>query len=330
MKTIFKSRPGMNRGLRSALAFVFLVVVLDRSLGLVLEHLYKKTRSGEMGGLINGALSTRAQVLLLGSSRMQHHVDPEVLSRKLSLSVYNAGLDGEDFLYAAMLMDLWQRYDPPPRMIILQVDPFSFTKSTGELKRSSIFSFYLDESDLVRQVIYQQSALEPFKYVSSCYRANGKVLPIFKNLFAPDYDPLNGFRPLSGTMAAPPPGQNSGTPGLWEDPAEFWDFKVKCFKKLAMTCHRNGTRLFLFHSPRFAESRAHHDAWVAALKALLSDYPDVEFIDISEFTYPKVFANRPELYVDNVHLNAKGAEILSDLLASTIQARLRQSSMAAN
>jgi hypothetical protein len=214
-------------------------------------------------------------------------------------------------------------------VFVLEVDRGWFTKDEVELKRTSIFSFYLGESDLVREVIYQRTAFEPLKYVSSSYRANGKVLPILKNLLARDRDPLNGFRPLSGTMSVPPPSQNSGTTGPAKPP-HFWDFKVRCFKRLAAYCRQNGTRLFLFHSPRFNEARADHDAWVAVLRAFLGDYPDVEFIDISEFTYPETFANRPKLFVDSSHLNAKGAEIVSDLLAATLEARLRRSSAGAN
>jgi hypothetical protein len=320
----------MKRGWRSALVFVLLVVVLDRSLGFGLGYLYKKTKSGEAGGLINAALSTKAQVLLLGSSRMMHHVDPAVLSHNLSLSVYNAGVDGQDFLYAAMLMDLWRRFDPPPRVIVLHVDESSFTKNEDELKRTSIFSFYFDKSDVVRDVIDQRTTLEPLKYLSSCYRANGKVLPILKNLLAPDRGVSNGFMPLSGTMPAPSPMQESEKPRPQADPLVFWDFKVECFKRLAAYCRRDGTRIFLFHSPRFAEARAGHDAWVAALRAFLSGYPEVEFVEISQFTYPERFANRPELFADNSHLNAKGAEIVSDLLAATLDSRISRRSARAN
>jgi hypothetical protein len=310
--------------------FFLLVVLLDRSLGFGLGYLYKKTRSGEAGGLINAAISTKAQVLLLGSSRMMHHVDPAVLSHHLSMSVYNAGLNGQDLLYAVMLMDLWRRFDLPPRVVVLHVDESSFTKNEEELKRANIFSFYFFESDVVRDVIDQRTALEPLKYVSSSYRANGKVLPILKNLVAPDRDVSNGFRPLLGTMPVPLPGQQSSKLIRRADSVAFWDFKVKCFKRLTAYCRRNGTRVFLFHSPRFAEARADHDAWIAALRTFLADCPEVEFVEISQFTYPEIFANRPELFVDNTHLNAKGAEIVSDLLAAALHARLSRSSAGAN
>src|SRR5262245_41121098 len=110
-----------------------LIVIIDMALGVSLDWLYRKTYTGETGGLINDALSRHAQVLLLGSSRMRHHAMPAVLNHKLSLSAYNAGMDGQDFLYAMMLFDLWQRSNPPPKAILLNIDPDSFQRNDDEL-----------------------------------------------------------------------------------------------------------------------------------------------------------------------------------------------------
>src|SRR5256885_4094904 len=105
-----------------------LIVIIDIALGASLGRLYRKTHTGESGGLINDALSRDAQVLLLGSSRMRHHGMPAVLNRKLSLTAFNAGMDGQDFLYAMMLFDLWQRSHAPPNSIVLNIDPDSFQR----------------------------------------------------------------------------------------------------------------------------------------------------------------------------------------------------------
>src|ERR1051325_208145 len=178
-----------------------LIVFIDVALGLSFNPLYRKTRTGETGGLINDALSRHAQVLLLGSSRMRHHAMPAVLNHKLSLTAFNAGMDGQDFLYAVMLFDLWQRSNPPPSAIVLNIDPDSFEKSDEELQRAGIFSFYYDESPLVRRILNERSRFERLKFLSRAYRANGKVFAIGKNLFrhpTPDFD---GFEPLSGHLS---------------------------------------------------------------------------------------------------------------------------------
>jgi hypothetical protein len=295
-----------------------LIVIMDIALGASLAWLYRKTHTGESGGLINDALSRDAQVLLLGSSRMRHHGMPAVLNRKLSLTAFNAGMDGQDFLYAAILFDLWQRSNPPPKAIVLNIDPDSFQKSDEELQRAGVFSFYYDDSPLVRQILNQRSRFERLKFLSRAYRANGKVFAIGKNLFAhpaPDFD---GFEALSGCLSPQTVGaQCDSIPTL----TEFWSLKVECFKHLADYCTKHGTRLVLVQSPRCGEDPRAHDAWVNVLSQFLASYPDVEFVDLSACAHPDVFRDKTELFKDGSHLNADGAEIFSTMLAEALQTK---------
>lgn len=322
--------------------FIFLVVaalivIMDIALGGGLGWLYHKTHTGEAGGFINDALSRNVQVLLLGSSRMRHHAMPAVLNRKLSLTAFNGGMDGQDFLYAMMLFDLWQRSNAPPKAIVLNIDPDSFEKSDDELQRTAVFSFYYDESPLVRRILNERSRFERLKFLSRAYRANGKVLAIAKNLFAhpaPDFD---GFEPLSGCLLT-----NPSPPALSPHPAGaamngerettatresvptlngFWSLKVECFKWLADYCNKHGTRLVLVQSPYYREDLHAHDAWVDVLSQFLASYPDVEFVDLSTCAHPDVFRDKPELFKDGSHLNAHGAEIFSTMLAEALQTK---------
>src|ERR1051325_11538289 len=280
-----------------------LIVSIDVALGLSFNQLYRKTRTGETGGLINDALSRNPQVLLLGSSRMRHHAMPAVIERKLSLTAYNAGMDGQDFLYAMMLFDLWQRSHAPPKVIVLNVDPDSFEKSDEELQRASVFSFYYDDSPLVRQILNERSRFERLKFLSRAYRANGKVLAIAKNLFSHPDVAFDGFEPLSGHLSPETvPAPHDTIPTL----SEFWSLKVKCFLLLADYCSKHGTRLVLVQSPRYREDSRAHDAWVKVLSQFLAGYPDVEFVDLSTCAHPEAFRDKPELFKDGSHLNAHG------------------------
>src|SRR5437763_13062911 len=148
------------RRLFNSICVAALIVILDVTLGDSLGWLYHKTYTGESGGLINHALSRKVQVLLLGSSRMRHHAMPAILNRTLSLTAYNAGMDGQDFLYAVMLFDLWQRSDAPPKAIILNIDADSFQKSDQELQRTEVFSVYYNNRSLVRYIITPRSRFD--------------------------------------------------------------------------------------------------------------------------------------------------------------------------
>lgn len=293
-----------------------LIVLMDTTLGTGLNWLYRKTRTGEAGGLINEALSRNPQILLLGSSRMQHHAMPAVLNRKLSLTAFNAGMDGQDFLYAMMLFDLWQRSNGPPKAIVLNIDSDSFEKNDEELQRAEVFSFYYDDSPLVRQVLNARSRFERLKFLSRAYRANGKVFAIAKNLFAHPDPEFDGFEPLTGHLSPQSVGpRQENVPSL----KDFWPLKVECFKRLADYCKQHGTRLVLVQSPRYREDARAHDAWVSILSKFLTNYPGVEFVDLSACEHPEVFRDKPELFKDGSHLNEHGAEIFSTMLAQELQ-----------
>jgi hypothetical protein len=309
----------MRRRLYIFVGVAALILILDIALGVSLDRLYRKTRTGESGGFINDALSRRGQVLLLGSSRMRHHAMPAVLNRKLSLTAFNAGMDGQDFLYAVMLFDLWQRSNSPPKAIVLNIDPDSFEKSDEELQRAGVFSFYYDDSSLVRQILNQRSRFERLKFLSRAYRANGKVLAIAKNLFAHPALDFDGFEPLSGSLS---PQTVAAQCEAIPTSNEFWSLKVQCFNRLADYCTKHGTRLVLVQSPRYREDPRLHDNWVNVLSQFLVNYPDVEFVDLSTCAHPDVFRDKPELFKDGSHLNVHGAEIFTTMLADALQPTL--------
>src|SRR5207244_11121637 len=121
--------------------------------------------------------------------------------------------------------DLWQRSHAPPKAIVLNIDDDSFQRSDEELQRAGVFSFYYDDSPLVRQILNERSRFERLKFLSRAYRANGKVFAIARNLFthlAPDFD---GFEPLSGYLSPRTVGaRHESIPTL----TEFWSLKVEC------------------------------------------------------------------------------------------------------
>jgi hypothetical protein len=170
----------------------------------------------------------------------------------------------------------------------------------------------------VRQILNERSRFERLKFLSRAYRANGKVFAIGKNLFthpAPDFD---GFEPLSGFLSPRSVGERrESIPTL----AEFWSLKVECFKGLAYYCRQHGTRLVLVQSPRYREDLHAHDAWVNVMSQFLANYPDVGFVDLSACAHPDVFQDKIEFFKDGSHLNARGAEIFSTMLAEALQTK---------
>jgi hypothetical protein len=306
--------------MRPFVLFLVLLVGFDQALGAVLDRLYRRTTSGELGGLINYALTQNPEVLVLGSSRARHHVSSSILQARLSAPVFNAGVNGQDFLYAVMLLDLWVRSHRPPMAIVLHVDPQSLERSEEEIQRTSVFSAYFGDSQTVRRILLMRGNYARLKYLSYSYRFNGKVFPIVKNLFVRPDPTFDGYIGLAGALDAGADGP-AGRGGPETGALPYWDVKLEYLNEISQYCRNSGTRLFLFTSPVFKPDPG-RQVWSARLSRLVASYPGVEFLDLSERTHPELFAGKPQLFKDNNHLNARGAEMFSALLGDQLAARI--------
>ena len=307
--------------------FLALTVILDAAIGAAFDRIYPLSLTGERGGLTNYALTKDADILVLGSSRAQYHIMPSVLQRRLSLRAYNAGLRGHDFLYAIMLYDLWKRAHPVPRAVLLHIDIESMLERQNEIASAQIFAPFLDQSKLVREVLYSDGPYKRFEYLSRAYRYNGKALAIAKNLFARQDPNSDGYIEATGELD---PAAEAKVFNALDQEAQPLDYarrpysqvKLRYLRELAADCVQRGSRLFLVHTPRFRQDLAAHRIWMERMRKVVAGLPGVEIIDISEATRPEIFLGKRELYSDVNHLKGPGAELLSTLLADELTRRL--------
>jgi hypothetical protein len=318
--------------------FLGLVVVLDLGIGQMLDRLYRRTFTGERGGLTNYALAKDTDVLVLGSSRAQYQVNSAVLGAKLGLRVYNAGLKGHDFLYSLMLDDLWKRRHGAPEVVVLTVDVESFVLRENELGSANLFGPYLGESDLVREVLYQTGPWRRVQYLSHAYRFNGKVFPILKNVLSHGQPAsTDGYLVTVGVMDVNDPQLGAARHGMLDVPPgtkaspeasravaseAFWPPKVKYMRQMALDAAKDGTRLFVVHPPIYNLDQQAHDVWWKRVQELMPAEAHVELLDLCEYGEGGAFAADPTLYRDFAHMNGPGAEKFSQLLADKMAQRL--------
>jgi hypothetical protein len=316
---------------KRVLVFVLLAVLLDQGIGRIMEAMYRRTFTGERGGLLNYALAQRADVLILGSSRAQYQVMPSILREQLSMTAFNAGLKGHDFLYSVMLLDLWQRRHGTPRVVLLQVDIESLLARSSELEAAQIFAPYLDESPRVREILYSADPFKRFQYLSRAYRYNGRAFSVARNLFATTDARFDGFVPAHGRLNPATDrmvGNALDQDGTAAQQAQrpFSARKEEYLKAMAGELAGRGGRLILFHTPLYSQDREAHGVWSSRLRAAIAELPAIDFIDICETTHPQVFAGRPSLYNDINHLNAEGARIYTTMLAAQLKPRVDRAS----
>ena len=313
--------------MRHLAIFLLCVVVIDLGTSSVLWSLFRRTDTGERGGLSNFALSRDADVLVLGSSRAQFQIMPSVIRQRLGLRALNAGLKGHDFLYSAALYDLWLRRHPSPRAVVLTVDVESFLRRPTEAVAAQVLAPYIGESDVLREILYSDGPQKRLEYLSRSYRYNGKVLVIAKNFFRHTDASFDGFVAREGTLSS---GDRSiiknaldqEAPALVYAQEPFWDMKLRMLRDIGVRALRQHTLVLLVHAPLYGQDLAAHEIWIERMRALVAATPGVQFEDLCEQGRPGRFPNPRDLFWDVNHLNAQGARIFSNLIADELQKRL--------
>lgn len=304
---------------KSLAVYAVLLVLLDQLLGAGLTVLFRRVRTGDSGGKLLLALDQRPDVLVLGSSRALHHVDGAQLGQALGQTVYNAGVNGQETFYAYLLLQLWAaRGLPVPKRVLLQIEPTSLHPMVGELAAVALFGPLMDESPAIRDVLYSRSRWEPLKYLLKTYRFNGRVLAVLRNQVrtvqgrADGYDPLDGGLP-AGTPPKPELLATQQAQAAPMDPA-----KVRLITEMQAWCRSHHSQLVLFHTPTWRDDGIAHAALVSHVAELQRQIPGLGWIDLSRHVRPGL-ADRPELYVDEGHLNREGAQRATAELARQLQ-----------
>jgi hypothetical protein len=311
--------------------FIVLALCLDRLIGAGLSVLERRTQAGDRSGALNYALTRDAGILVLGSSRAKYQIMPAVLSRKLGVTAFNAGLKGQDFLYSVMLFDLWKMRHEPPRALVLTIEMESLIERESEVAAAQIVAPHIDESELVREVLYSASPYKPIEYQLRAYRYNGQVFSILRH-FRTRVDPrADGFEAGVGQYN---PNSDEGTVVNALDQhitqmemagRPYSGQKLRYLRSLAEWSSHHGSRLFLVHTPLYRQDHDAHALWMSRLRAVVATLPGTEIVDLCTESHPELFAGKPEIYLNQNHLNGAGAEILSELLAQRMAVSLAQS-----
>jgi hypothetical protein len=296
--------------------FFAAVFVLDRVCGKLLRHYYFKQSSGVLYRTTYAMEKTTAPLLVLGSSRANHHYVPEVFEKNLGMEYYNGGRDGSHIFYHyAVLKSALKRYTP--KVVI-----FDFTLSDLQVKEdsydrlSSLLPYYATHEE-IRPIVALKSSMEKLKLCSDVYPFNSSLFTIIKgNKPAQAAAELKakGFLPLYKTwtqpIAPPPPTDNID---------DLDTVKVKYFEMFVRDCKAAGVKLYVVFSPIYVKYPRTPAAIETAKK--IAEAEQVEFYDFSTDT---TFTANPSLFSDRSHLNTKGAEVYSEKFAALIRQSLQQ------
>lgn len=291
--------------------FVVILFLLDATIGGLLKDLYFRQNSGLLYRTTYAMDSTKADVLIFGSSTANHHYCPEVFEKRLHLSCYNTGRDGNTiFYYYAILQGVLKRYSPG--MAILDFNRKEFLKDQASYDRISSLLPYYDEHPEIRSTIQLKSPFEKYKMLSAIYPYNSLIFTIAAgnaefNKNRKEIIDQEGYVPLEKVWNEPVTMDTSF------EKYELDSIKIMRFKSFIRECIKADIKLYIFLSPHFTEYKF-QDSSIVIAKEIAREF-NVPFYD---FSSDPLFLSDAALFADRDHLNGEGAIVYSEKVIDRI------------
>ncbi len=299
---------------RFLLRFFFLfviVVIIDYSIGNILSYFYFKQNNGLRYRTTFSMEQTKADIIILGSSRAVHHYHPEVFEGRFYLSCYNAGQDGNTIFYhSAILKSILERHTP--KIVILDFIGEEFRKNQQSYDRLSYLLPYYKRHPEIRPIVELKSPYERMKMMSSVYPFNSSIFAIAagnaKFNQKRNFD-IKGYIPLEGEWNEPIITDNT------QSNYEIDSNKVNVYASFIKDCISSGTRLYIVCSPYFFKTTQTDISF-----ALARNIAGENNIPLFDFSKDTMFTSNSSFFSDMVHLNNKGANFFSNKVIDCILA----------
>jgi hypothetical protein len=308
----------MASRIRAALMFLLILLVLDRGVAFVLDEMLQAgyLPTSQLGQMQATLARSDVDVIVFGSSRAVHHVNPAVLRDELGIESQVTGGGGQGLAFARMAQDLVLRHGSRARVHVLQVNALDLYDPHRE--QASIFGPYAKESPVVYDVLARSSWEDRVMLWCATCRYNSLLMTILMGLRADaEYQP--GFVGLVGRLrpeflGPPAPDEHQGVPRQ----PEFSPESLRLLREFVRTGRDAGLEVLVFVGPRYLGGAPRTESEVRAIERIgeIVREEGGVFAPLTEATDPEL--ERAELFRDRGHLNARGAAVFTRRLAREI------------
>jgi hypothetical protein len=285
----------------------FILFICDFGVGKTLKFFYFHQVSGYGYRTTYSIDTTKADVIILGSSRANHNYVPEIIEDSLRCTSYNAGRDGSYVLYNyAIFKSIIRRYCP--KMFIIDIRPGDMEYYKTEYERLSILLPYYQTHPEIRQIVDLKGPFEKIKLFSKIYPFNSMLFQIAMGNIDKDkarQPEIKGYIPLFRTK------QNEKMDTTNSNTRNVDENKMRVLKDLVSTCKQKGIDLVFVYSP----------IWIKIQETngnVISEFCSENGLRYFNMSNDPFFLNNQKYFADYDHLNDEGARIFSSILINKI------------
>lgn len=299
------------------LLFLAFMIIIDKAYGLITHKLFElNVGSHIVPHIINEAIKEKPEVLVVGTSRANHHYVPEIIEKKTGLSVYNAGIDGTTSCFTRNALKIIIG-NHKPKVIVFDLSyglNFTTTKDLyGAHNSLSILKQYVQHFP---NEVLNYAKGEKYLQEIYFYKYNS-LLSAMLNAYVKKEEKVvkSGYRPLFGfdNLLEKPQKSNSNT-DLYN--LELYDALIEVID----LCKDTDILLIFSTSPSYS-----FNEYTIPLKfrnMLIEknisylNYPIVKYEDLADKIYFK----------DAGHLNNDGATLFTNIFVKDLTSIISQDS----
>ena len=275
--------------------FFLLLFCIDQMLGYVFSYMANHNNKGGMthrNYIVDG---TNEDILIFGSSRAEHHYNPQIIQDSLGLSCYNCGQDGYGIIqYYGWWKIIRQHYKP--KIIIYDVF-MKFDLLAVEDNRKYLGGLKnLYSRDHIKDIFIDVDNSEQYKMLSMLYRYNSSFHKDVSSFFFPKSLKNKGFKSIQNQM---------DVKRMKKDGKSIkGDFSIDSLKLAYLNKfieEKEGVKVFFVISPTL---------YGIDLKDIepVRNLCQKKEIPLLDFSNDSKYVRKVEFFSDYLHLNAKGAD----------------------
>lgn len=294
--------------LKVTLFFVF-AAVIDVLCGWGFDWLRSKAHGGQTYKNEYVSKFCKDDIIILGSSKADHHYVPRVFEESLGLNCYNAGEMGCGIIPGFIrYKQVVSRHKP--KLVIYEVTPrYDYLDDNGYANYLGTIRQYT-YTKVVRDVYLDFSdEFEKIRLMSGMYRNNSKLVDNLKDILFPA--PSNkGYEPLFGTMVYNPSNikNNNERKAVTVD-----SLKLAYVEKLIFDCRLNDIPLLFIISPTL------YGGEVSEEYSIIFNLCSHHKVPILNNWNSPLITGIGEYFQDGLHLNNNGAVQYSKLVVHQIE-----------
>ena len=300
----YRDNHGLKKFLKRFIILTIVLFFLDFLIGGVLSYLYFNEKSGLLFRTTYAIDSTRADILVFGSSRANHHYVPTIFANKLHMTFYNCGRDGSNLIYhAAIISAVLERYSP--KQIIIDLTPNELCVSE-EGRLSALLPYHNNQA--ISPFIKYNSKFENYKLISKMYPYNSLLTNIIVGNLAYNksrFNEIDGYIGLNNVM----PFHKKE---LFKQGSIIND-RVNILSDLFRKLYKRNIQVTLVVSPSYF-SFEKNDPVIAVFKKLTARYNNFNFLNYENDPH----FTRSYFFNDDDHLNNFGAQKFSEDVANKL------------